>query len=1645
MHSFLRRVFLCLLAAVFAAVSGSPTVESSTQSPGSGSAAAMLAGLAAEFIENNGQWKGPVRFASQSGAISAALDRHAIRLQLGASNPAAVALVFEGATAAPTLVGEERRSTVYNFFSGNHPSEWRTNVRSYGSVRYRNLYEGVDIRVRKQEELITYDLLVSPSTDIAQVIVRVEGASALETAPDGSLLLRTANGVLKQTPPVTLEQRPDGSTRPLASRFHIIDTQRYGFVVTDRDESLPLVIDPSLVWSTLTGGTGNEQLAGLEVARDGSGDLFISGTSYSTDFGTSPTPVQTGRYKAFVARLDASGSHYDFVTFINGLQNQTYPGGMAADASGGVTLVGTTVDLDFPVTPGAYQPQFASTNTQGLSEGDGFVMRLNATGGIVFSTYLGASKNDGAGDVVIDASGSLLVTGTTRSPDFPTTVGAYDRTFNAAPAGDNTALGEDTFIARLSADGSQLTYGTFFGGQTYEAVYDSTVDPHGYLTIAGVTTSSATGTDIPVTADAFDSSWNGSEDGFIARFKLDGNGSADLKYSSFLGGVNLDAIEGIAFDPNNPELVIVAGHSWYDMFTGPFFPTTAGAFKRVLTPNPPPTPLFPHSKTGFVTKFRFPAAGAGTLVWSTFAGGNWEDFLSDIAVDETGAAIVVGGARSWDLQTTRGAHDRTQDGTAGDLHDCFVWKLGPNGDQLLYSSYFGGVYEECGAVVSVGAKVAYLGNNTIALAGQTGTGNLETTPGAVLRFIDELSDSNTPFVAKLMLAADTSGDLSVNAPTLVSPVNNSTTGGSGGAVRFGWTEVADTSGIEGYEYQVSPKPDFPSNFIHYKGSTNTNSMIFDTMAINTPWYWRVRTADRAGNVSDWSPTSTFTLGVSGAPPVINAVQVYPTTVTGGNAAHGVLHLTDPAPPGGLEVTLSKKDPRGFLRTTVPIGIPETITFPAGAISANLPISSVPVTASTPAAIYATVNSVGAKGTITAAPTLVATAASLMLDPFAVTGGNPATGTVTLTGVAPAGGISVPLLSSHPQYARVPSSVTVPAGDKSATFPIETSPVPFSFDVTIEATGGQFAARKLALRTPGARLTSFTLSARTVTGGAALTGAVTFDRPISHSPFPATGDAIVTLKSTHPAVGLSPLVAVPIGKTSATFSIGVRNVPATTDLEIVAAYDDTVLRAPLTVTGTAASLSSLTLNVSTLTSGQGGVGFVNLSAPAPAGHVLVTLSSNNPAITLPLDVTVSSGSTSGLFSFGSLPVQATTQAAITATYGASSRSASVTVNPSTTANLWVTSLSVSPATVTAGTGSTATVVLNAPAPSGGATVQLSSMNPASVPASITVPAGSTTASFPVSTSSVSSTTRAKLWALLNTTWGAVLTVTPGASSGPSLSALSLSPTSVTGGGTSQGTVTLTGAAPSGGSVVALSSSNTAAATVPASVTVPAGSTSRTFTVSTQAVSSSTSATITATLGVTRTATLAVNAGTSSAPAAPTLVAPANGASVTLPVTLDWSAVTSAASYQVQVDDSSTFSSPFVVDQTVTASQHSVTTLAFRQHWWRVRARNSSGTAGAWSSVRSFTPQGSTPPPSGSATLTVTASGRSGERITSSPTGINVSVGSTGSAAFAAATSITLTVSNGRDAIWSGACSSSGSKRRSCTFTLNANASVTANVQ
>ena len=303
------------------------------------------------------------------------------------------------------------------------------------------------------------------------------------------------------------------------------------------------------------------------------------------------------------------------------------------------------------------------------------------------------------------------------------------------------------------------------------------------------------------------------------------------------------------------------------------------------------------------------------------------------------------------------------------------------------------------------------------------------------------------------------------------------------------------------------------------------------------------------------------------------------------------------------------------------------------------------------------------------------------------------------------------------------------------------------------------------------------------------------------------------------------------------------------------------------------------------------------------------------------------------------------------------------------------------------------------------------------------------------------------------WSVVRSFTPQqAPPPPVLGSIDINPATVVSGDLSSGTVVLSSGAPDGGAVIALTSSNPAVASVPASATAPVNSFTASFTIATATLSATTVVTITASYnGTTRSGTLTVNPpGSSSSTLTNLAVSPATvagGAGAQGAVVLAAAATTATS---VALSSSTPGVAAVPASVTVPAGSQSAvfaisTSSVTSSTPVTIAATLNGVTKNASLTVTPASPPPPPPPPSQTATLTVNASGRSGERITSSPAGISVATGSTGSASFTAGASVTLSVGGGRQAIWSGACSSGGNKRTSCTFTLNGASTVTANVQ
>jgi len=390
--------------------------------------------------------------------------------------------------------------------------------------------------------------------------------------------------------------------------------------------------------------------------------------------------------------------------------------------------------------------------------------------------------------------------------------------------------------------------------------------------------------------------------------------------------------------------------------------------------------------------------------------------------------------------------------------------------------------------------------------------------------------------------------------------------------------------------------------------------------------------------------------------------------------------------------------------------------------------------------------------------------------------------------------------------------------------------PVGFGVTVFS--GEFAAN-------GASPTGTMAGTEDIGASNGPNPGVAFNATYSISPSPTNGRGIMTVTSGNAVIYMispSKFVAVSMNDPN----------PAVLDFELSSS-------APASV-----SVSSLSLNPTSVTGGNSSTGTVTLSGAAPAGGAQVALSSNNGAASVPSSLAVPAGATSATFTVSTSAVAASTTVAISAAYGGVTKTASLTVTPASPPAPSLSSLTLNPTSGIGGAqSSTGTVTLSGPAPTGGAQVALSSNNgAASVASSVAVPAGATTATFTVNTSVVTASTTVTISAAYGgVSKSATLTVTPPPL--PTLSSLTLNPTSVIGGvNSTTGTVTLSGPAPAGGAQVVLSS-NSGAASVPSRVFVPAGATSATFAVSTSVVLVSTSVTISALYNsTTQTATLSV---------------------------------------------------------------------------------------------------------------------------------------------------------------------------------------------
>ncbi|MHB8747788.1 MAG: SBBP repeat-containing protein, partial [Aggregatilineales bacterium] len=517
---------------------------------------------------------------------------------------------------------------------------------------------------------------------------------------------------LTEQAPIAWQMR-NGSRAAVTVGYQLEADGTIGFAVLANryDSTLPLVIDPSLVYSMYLGGSGNDQ--GSAIAVDSGNNVYVVGLTVGnfrggSNFPTTGGAYQTfvnGSYDAFVTKLNASGSALVYSTYLGG-SGLEKANAIAVDASGNAYVAGYTYSPDFPTTTGAFQTTNGGGNCSVYNCGDAFLTKLNPTGtGLIYSTYLGGTGFDEASGVGFDLGGGAYVAGLTMSSNFPTTSGAAQKTFGGGA--------DDAFVAKFNANGSALIYSTYLGGTGNDAANAIAVDGlTGNVYVTGLTSGS-----FPIIG-AYQSTYGGgTNDAFVT--KLNPAGSAFV-YSTYLGGGGNDSGNAIVEDSSGD--VYLAGET-----VSPNFPVTAGAFQIT----------FGGGTNGFVTKLN--AAGSGAT-YSTYLGGNSDTQATDLAIDSSGNAYVTG-LTSGALPITSQA---SQIALGGGGSDGFVVRLNTAGSALTYSTYLGG------SGLDFAWGIALDTSNNVYVVGQT-SGSFPVTGGSFQTAYGGFSTD--AFVSKLTLPA----------------------------------------------------------------------------------------------------------------------------------------------------------------------------------------------------------------------------------------------------------------------------------------------------------------------------------------------------------------------------------------------------------------------------------------------------------------------------------------------------------------------------------------------------------------------------------------------------------------------------------------------------------------------------------------------------------------------------------------------------------------------------------------------------------------------------------------------------------------------------------------------------------------------------
>lgn len=627
----------------------------------------------ASFVGNLGQWDSPVHYLLSMSRMNVWFLDGEVRYELGGLNGRGHVVGWSLQNNCSVTPTAESRDDVFRSWVVGH--EEYEGVPGYAGLVYPDLVPGVTAKFQLQGGELKYDLILKPGTDPSSLRMRYEGASSLSVSGNGDLQVATTVGDLVEEHPIAF-QEIDGRRIDVPIRF-LIDRDEVGFAVGEYDASRPLVIDPAVRIGSYLGGNRFDE--GRGVTLDSAGNIYVTGITHSPDFPTTTGAIRrtidqdNGSRDIFVAKFDPTGRRLIWSTFWGGTGYDDPIGGIRVTRNGTVLIAGVTTSRDLPVTS-----QLPDDFNRAGS--DGFVLALSQrslpdTVRQLWSTYVGGTDHDTVTSFDLTPAGNILLTGSTLSENFPVPSGGVWSVHNG---------GSDAFVLELSGDGKTAVAGTFLGGTDDDYGRDIAADRGLFIAVTGWTSSD----NFPRSQNAFQTTASGGTDGFAVTLSAD---FSTLEYGTYIGGSGNDLPRGLALD--DAGSLFLTGWTGSGDFPDNINATAAGGW--------------------FATKLD---PVSGNLVYSRFITSDAADEGYGVAVDQDGAAVLLGGTSSLLFPIPNG----TRVGPTGNKDLAFV-RLSVNGGTITHGSVVGGSEDESGA-----PHIWFSSDSLLYLTGRTRSANLPT-------------------------------------------------------------------------------------------------------------------------------------------------------------------------------------------------------------------------------------------------------------------------------------------------------------------------------------------------------------------------------------------------------------------------------------------------------------------------------------------------------------------------------------------------------------------------------------------------------------------------------------------------------------------------------------------------------------------------------------------------------------------------------------------------------------------------------------------------------------------------------------------------------------------------------------------------------